>query len=398
MVKWIKNIGPGTLIAAAFIGPGTVTLCTIAGAGFGFSLLWAMVLSIIATIILQEMAARIGIITQKGLTAVIKQEITSPLLRRLALLLILSAVVIGNSAYEAGNISGASLGLNAIWGDTYSSYFPFVIGGTAFALLSIGSYKVLERSLIVLVLLMSISFILTAIITKPDLSALIKGMLIPTFPENGALVIIGLIGTTVVPYNLFLHASLIKEKWKRPQDLSLARKDLSISIILGGIVSMAIMVSAATIANTGINNVIELAKGLEPLYGSAAKYFLGIGLFAAGITSSITAPLAAAYVARNCFGWEDSLKDIKFKLVWIFILVVGVAFSSLNFKPIEIITFAQVANGMLLPIVALFLLWVVNKTTVLGIYRNSKIQNIISSIIIIITIVLGAKGILNALQ
>ena len=385
-IKWIKNIGPGTLIAAAFIGPGTVTLCTIAGAGFGFSLLWAMVLSIIATIILQEMAARIGIITQKGLTAVIKNEIPSPIIRKLALLLILSAVVVGNCAYEAGNISGASLGISAIMGDTYSSFFPFIIGGLAFSLLSIGSYKVLERSLIVLVLLMSISFILTAIITKPDLYLLLKGMLIPTFPDKSALIIIGLIGTTVVPYNLFLHASLVKEKWKNPQDLAFARKDLSISIILGGIVSMAIMVSAATIAHSGVSNVIELAKGLEPLYGKAAKYFLGVGLFAAGITSSITAPLAAAYVARNCFGWDESLKNIKFKLVWMFILIIGVIFSSLQFKPIEIITFAQIANGLLLPIVALFLLWVVNKTAVLGVYRNSLTQNIVSSIIIIITI------------
>ena len=397
MFKWTKNIGPGTLVAAAFIGPGTVTLCTISGAQFGFSLLWAMVLSIIATIVLQEMAARVGIITQKGLTAVIKEQIPSPWIKNLAMTLILGAVVIGNAAYEAGNISGASLGITALAGNSFANYYPTIIGVIAFVLLSFGNYKILERSLVGLVLLMSFSFIVTAIITKPDLSEMLRGMFIPSIPKNSTLVIIGIIGTTVVPYNLFLHASLVKEKWNKESDLSYARKDVIISIILGGIVSMAIMVSAATISGTGIQNVMDLAKGLAPLYGSAAKYFLGIGLFAAGITSAITAPLAAAYVARSCFGWENSLKDKKFKGVWISILVLGVLFSSLHFKPIQIITFAQVANGLLLPIVALFLLWIVNKTSVLGKYKNSNLQNVFSIIIILITIILGVKGIISAL-
>ena len=397
MFKWLKNNGPGTLIVAAFIGPGTVTLCVVSGAQFGFALLWALLLSIIATIVLQEMAARVGIITQKGLTAVIKNQIGSPILKNVAMGLIFGAIVIGNTAYEAGNISGASLGLTAILGDSSASYYPIIIGVIAFGLLSIGSYKLLEKSLIGLVLIMSVSFLITAIITQPDIVALLKGMFVPSFPEKSLLIIIGIVGTTVVPYNLFLHSSLVKEKWNKPSDLPTARKDLIISIILGGIVSMAIMVSAATIVGGGVKNVLDLAKGLEPLYGESAKYFLGIGLFAAGITSAITAPLAAAYVARSCFGLDVSLRDIKFKAIWASILILGVVFSSLSFKPITIITFAQIANGLLLPIVALFLLWVVNKSVVLGAYTNTKLQNIISVLIILITIVLGVKGILNAI-
>jgi Mn2+/Fe2+ NRAMP family transporter len=398
MFKWTKHIGPGTLVAAAFIGPGTVTLCTIAGVQFGFTLLWAMVLSIVATIILQEMAARVGILTQKGLATVIKEQISNPVLKKAALLLILGAVVIGNAAYEAGNITGSALGLGAIFGASLSSLYPFIIGAIAFALLSMGNYKVLERSLVTLVLLMSFSFLITAIITQPNILEMLQGMLIPNIPDNGALLVIGLIGTTVVPYNLFLHASLVKEKWNKPSDLALARKDVVISIVLGGIVSMAIMVSAAAISGGNVSNVLDLSKGLEPLYGSAAKYLLGIGLAAAGVTSAITAPLAAAYVARSCFGWDESLKHIKFKVVWMIILVLGVLFSSLQLKPMEIITFAQVANGLLLPIVALFLLWVVNKTSVLGEFKNSTMQNVFSIVIILITIVLGAKGIISALS
>ena len=154
MVKWFKNIGPGTLVAAAFIGPGTVTLCTLAGVQFGFTLLWAMVLSIIATVVLQEMAARVGIVTQKGLASVIKAQIPSPMVRKLAIVLILSAIVIGNAAYEAGNITGASLGVSAIFNGFLAGYYPFLIGLIAFVLLYIGNYKILERSLVVLVLIM----------------------------------------------------------------------------------------------------------------------------------------------------------------------------------------------------------------------------------------------------
>ncbi|OSY86973.1 manganese transporter [Tenacibaculum holothuriorum] len=400
--KWFKNIGPGTLVAAAFIGPGTVTLCTLAGVNFGMNLLWAMLLSIIATIVLQEMAARLGIISQKGLSEVIREEIKSPFFRQFITVLILSAIVIGNASYEAGNISGGILGLETVFGSWSISFGSFtvnvmslVIGIIAFALLYIGNYKFLERALVALVLLMSVSFLITAIVTKPNLLEVFKGMFIPKFPEKSLLTIIGLIGTTVVPYNLFLHASLVKEKWKTSDDLSLAKKDTIISIVLGGLVSMAIIISAAAINSSEINNAADLAKGLEPLYGSFSKYFLALGLFAAGITSAITAPLAAAYVAKGCLGWKDGLKSKRFRAVWIIILAIGVVFSSIGIKPIEIIKFAQVANGMLLPVVAGILLWIMNKKSVLGNYSNTKLQNFIGLFILTMSIFLGLKSILK---
>lgn len=400
MIKNIfKNIGPGTLVAAAFIGPGTVTLCTLAGVNFGFNLLWAMVLSIVATIVLQEMAARLGIISQKGLSEVIKSEIKNPILNKLMMLLILSAIVIGNASYEAGNISGGILGLETITGamniDLFGStlnMLSVVIGIIAFVLLYIGNYKFLERALVSLVLIMSVSFIVTAIMTKPNLLEVLKGAFVPTTPKGSLLTIIGLIGTTVVPYNLFLHASLVKEKWSDQKDLKAVRKDTIVSIVLGGLVSMAIIISAASISSLEISNASDLAKSLAPLYGDFAKYFLGIGLFAAGITSAITAPLAAAYVAKGCFGWKTDLKSKRFRGVWIFILVLGVVFSSLGIKPIEIIKFAQVANGILLPVIAGALLWVVNKKAVLGNFANSKLQNVLGILILATTIFLGLRG------
>ena len=394
-MNWIKDVGPGVLIAAAFIGPGTVTLCTIAGASYGYSLLWALLLSIIATIVLQEMALRIGLITNKGLAEVIRVSIKNKFINRFLILLILCSILIGNATYEAGNITGASLGIMAIIGSETLNYTPLLIGFIAFIILYIGNYKVLERSLIFLVITMSVSFMITAIMTKPDLFSLLDGLFMPKINSESLLVVLGLIGTTVVPYNLFLHSSLVKEKWNDISKLKTARIESFISIIIGGIVSMAIIITAASVSNDNVKSVMDLAKGLEPLYGKFAIYFLGIGLFASGITSSITAPLAAAYVAKSCFGWSGSLKSFNFRIVWFFVLLIGVIVSLLKLNPIEVIKFAQFSNSLLLPIVAILLFWLINNKTIFKNSYSYKLQNILVIVIILITIILGAKGIIS---
>ena len=212
-MKWIKNIGPGVLIAAAFIGPGTVTLCTIAGVSYGYSLIWALILSIFATIFLQELSLRIGLATKMNVAEVIRKSVKSVFLNRLLLILILSSILVGNAVYEAGNITGASLGISGIINYDAINNIPLFIGIIAFVILYQGNYKIIERSLIVLVLLMSLSFFLTAIITRPEINTLINGIFIPKVDEKSILIVLGLIGTTVVPYNIFLHSSLVTEKW-----------------------------------------------------------------------------------------------------------------------------------------------------------------------------------------
>ncbi|WP_223550405.1 Nramp family divalent metal transporter [Aestuariivivens sp. NBU2969] len=391
-----KNIGPGPLVAAAFIGPGTVTVCTLAGVGFGYALLWAMVISTIATIILQEMSARLGIVSQKGLAEILRLEIKNPVFKVLAIVLTLSAIVIGNAAYEAGNISGAVLGLETIFGiqrvdiNVFSfNVLSLLVGVIAFALLYIGNYKILERSLIFLVILMSLAFLCSAVLTKPNVIKVLQGAFIPNFPKGGLLTVIGLIGTTVVPYNLFLHASLVKEKWHRVDDLKYARKDTVIAVVLGGLVSMSVIVAAASMPSTEISSVSDLALGLEPLFGSFSKYVLAIGLFAAGITSAITAPLAAAYVATGCLGWDANMRSKKFRFVWMLVLVLGVCFSSLNIKAITIIKFAQIANGMLLPIIVAVLLWMMNKAHILGAHKNNIRQNVLGFVILVLSMLLS---------
>ncbi len=230
-MKLKKLFGPSTLVAAAFIGPGTVTLCTLAGSVSGYNLLWALVFSILTTIVLQEMAARLGLITQSGLGEVIRRH-QPPSVSKMALTaIIFSAIVIGNAAYEAGNISGAVLGLDLLVSGFRA--WPVVLGGIAGVLLYIGSYRWIERFLIGLVLLMSLCFLLTVFLVQPNLTALLRGLIPSSFSPQELWLVLGLIGTTVVPYNLFLHAATVKEKWNDPTDLPWLRKENRVAVGLG---------------------------------------------------------------------------------------------------------------------------------------------------------------------
>ncbi len=393
-------MGPGTLVMAAFIGPGTVTVCTLAGVNFGYNLIWALILSIIATILLQEMSARIGLIHQKGLPEIIRQEFKHSWIKVPSLIFIILAIVMGNAAYEAGNISGATLGLGVFEKlPLFSSFspYPLIVGFLAWCLLMSGSYRKVETFMVFIVLIMSIVFLLTAIMSSPQLDLLIAG-LVPRINSNNVITIGALIGTTVVPYNLFLHAALVTKKWTGSKDLKYVQIDTVISVCLGGLVSIAILITGSLGSAEKIDSVLDLAKSLEPLLGKAAPYFLGIGLFAAGITSSITAPLAGALVICGCFGWNNALNSNPMRWTFSLIILLGVIFASLGIKPVELITIAQLTNGILLPVLSTFILWVVNNRKLMNKYKNGVVLNILGFGIWIITWVLGIKSIMSVLE
>lgn len=399
----IREIGPAALVTAAFIGPGTLTTCTLAGSSWGYALLWGLLFSVVATIILQEMASRLGIIGQKSLGEAITLSFRRPFLRFASILLVIIAIGIGNAAYETGNIMGAVMGLESVTGISVFNagnhsirIWPSITGLMAFLLLYSGSYKSIERILITLVIIMSITFIATAIMVKPSITGILKGIFVPSLPSGSILMLISLIGTTVVPYNLFLHASAAKEKWNSKADLSKSRADSIIAIGIGGLISSAIVItSSAAFFGSGneINGVGELGVQLEPLLGPAAKYFMATGIFAAGVSSAVTAPLAAAYAITGVLQWKSHLAGWQFRLIWISVLLTGVIFATFGLKPVKVILMAQFANGLLLPILAMFLLKVMNNKEILGSSVNSLRNNIFGLLIILITFLLGVKSI-----
>lgn len=388
-----KNIGPGALVAAGFVGPGTVTTCTVSGASYGYTMLWCLLFATVATIIFQEMASRIGIATQEGLGENIRDRISNPALKWIAIVIVIIAIFIGNTAYETGNITGGILGIQAV---VNAPMIPIVIvlGVLAFAAMWVGSYKLVEKILTGIVIFMGLVFLITAFASPVDWGAVVAGLFTPSLPEGqagakGILTAVGLIGTTIVPYNLFLHASGASERFKDPEQIADARFDCVLSIGLGGIISMAILVCAAAnmhAAGITVTNGKDMAVALQPLLGNWATVLIGIGLLAAGFSSAITAPLSAAYAVNGVLGWGKTLKDLKFKIVWIIVLVAGCLMAVLLGKsPTELILVAQAANAILLPIMAFFVMYVANGKG-LGKWRNHAFSNICGVIFICITL------------
>lgn len=393
------TIGPGALVAAAFIGPGTVTACTLAGANFGYALLWALAFATVATIILQDMAARLGAGARLGLGEALLEISDLAWVKCLVAALVFTALAIGNSAYEAGNLTGSAIGFQSILGNTNLDrrWFVFALAIVAAGILLIGKYKMLERILIILVLLMSAAFVVSAILVGPELSAVFSGF-VPSLPAGSVLTAVALIGTTIVPYNLFLHAAACRQRWDSGAGIAEARTDTVMSVGLGGLVSILIVATAAaSLFGTGIEvlNAGDMAVSIEPLFGSAARVMLGIGLLAAGLTSAITAPMATAYVLGEIMQKPAVSNTRFFKVTALSIIFLGSLIAMLNIKPVSLIVIAQVANGLLLPIIATLLLLIMNREKLLGEYANGLWSNIAGTAIVLLTLGLGIRAILR---
>ena len=401
--KRLKQVGPGAVVAAAFIGPGTVTTCTVSGASYGYTLLWALLFSTISVIILQSMASKLGIVKQVGLGEALREKYTGKGARILLAILVIGAVFIGNVAYETGNISGGILGLQAIMPDTSKIMWAIIVFAIAAGLLLSGKYEVVEKVLTALVVLMGILFLITAIAVKPNWGEVLKGLFVPRVPQmNRAwFYVTGLIGTTVVPYNIYLHASSSAKKWghegDKDESLKTSLTDSILSIGLGGIISMCIVITAAVCydgsGTAAIANGKAMAEQLKPILGSWATAAFGIGLFAAGMSSAITAPLAAAFASSGILGWGEDMKKKRFIAIWAVVLLFGlVAVCTLGASPTEIILFAQAANAFLLPITAILLMIVCNDKKYMDGHNNGIVINILGVIVLALTLLIAFKN------
>ncbi len=401
-MAWFKRFGPGLLVTAAFIGPGTVTTCTIAGAGFGHSLLWVVLFATVATIVLQEMSARLGIVARMGLGESLRASFVHPTHRWIVSLLVIGAIAFGNAAFQWGNITGTAMGLEVLTGISRPTW-SIIVGVAAALLLSTGTYASLEKVLIALVVVMSVVFILTAAMVRPDLGEMVRGLMSPQLPQGSLTTAIALIGTTVVPYNLFLHASSVREKWPASmpteQALGESRVDTAVSISLGGLLTLAIVITAAAFFQQGatIDNAAGMAQQLEPLLGRAAKWCFAIGLMASGFTSALTAPLAASYATAGVLGWPIDLRSQKFRAVWLVVVLLGTHAAAIGEKPVSAILFAQAANGFILPVIAVFLLMVMNRRALLGDHVNGVAANVLGVIVVAVATVLGGYKIVEVL-
>ena len=242
------RIGPGLLITAAFIGPGTVVTASKAGAERGCGLLWTILFACLGTVILQSLAARIGIVREQGLGESIRDTLADSRLLRPAVVLVIAAIGVGNAAYQTGNLTGAATGIHACAGGGPEIWLAVIVVCTC-AIILVGRYRFLHSALIVLVALLSVSFLCTAWLSLPSVSRIIEGLMVPKFNTNDATLVLALVGTTIVPYNLFLHASGAASTWKgEPTSESIVQSDwdTTLSVCLGGLVTASILITAST--------------------------------------------------------------------------------------------------------------------------------------------------------
>ncbi len=242
----MKAVGPGILVVGSFIGPGTITSATRAGAGYGYALLWTIIFSVIAVVVMQEMAARLGIVTQNGLAEELVKELEGrKFLKYFMVTLVAAAISLGGVAYMSGDLTGTAIGISAITGIPSKIVAPLWGLGVLLLVSRGNAVKSLEKLLTVCVSIMAVVFVVTMIIVKPDLGELMRGA-IPTVPEGAIMTCVSMIGTTVVPYNMFIHATSARKTWKDPDMLPLSKFDIKVSMIIGGIITGSGLITAGT--------------------------------------------------------------------------------------------------------------------------------------------------------
>ncbi len=386
MKKHLFNVLLWSVVAAAFVGPGTVTTAAAAGAQFQTALLWALTFSVVACVVLQEAVARLNAVTQLSLGEVLVKKYP----HHLWIAYVAGGMVVfGCIAYQAGNILGAVKGVSLV------SYLPpktvtLLIISLCFVMLWSSSHATIARILGIFVGGMGILFIAVAWYTPHNLTEITQGAFIPSLPESSTTLAVGLVGTTIVPYNLFLASGLAQG-----QSIKEMRISLGISILLGGIVSAAVLLAGTLL--TEAFSFEALGEVIMQRLGQWGFAFFGIGLFAAGFTSSVTAPLASALTASSLAA--PHFKKRIYRLTWVAVLLIGGIFGMLDIKPIPAIILAQAINGLLLPFITVFVFLAVNDSTLLPPeHRNPFISNLLMLVVLGVTTFLGFNHLLLAFE
>ncbi len=394
-MKRLLNVLFWSVIAAAFIGPGTVTTAARAGSDFRFALAWALLFSVVACLVLQEASGRITVLTGRELGVAIRKRFADSRWATTVPVLAAAGIILGCAAYEAGNLLGGVAGMRLVV-DASPAVLTLIAGTAAALLLATGRTSWIARILGGLVAVMGVAFLVTAIRLGPNLGELLRGLLVPSMPGGSTVLVLGLVGTTVVPYNLFLGSALARDS-----QLSTMRWGLAVAVIGGGVISLGVLVVGSALG--GGLEYARLAAVLGERLGGGAETSLAVGLFAAGFTSAITAPLAAALTARSLLGevddprWVES--SLRYLAVWIGVLVTGMAFGIAEVKPIPVIILAQAFNGLILPLVAVFLWMAMNDRELLGEAGiNSRLQNLVLGAVVVVCVILGLRGLWAAIS
>ena len=391
-LAFLAVLGPGFITANVDNDPGGILTYSQAGAKYGYALLWTLIPTTIALIVVQEMAARMGVATGKGLSDLIREEFG--LRVTFFTMVVLSIADLGNIAAEFAGIA-SGMGIFGV-----SKYLSVPIGAALVWVVVVrGSYKPVERILIVLSLIY-LAYPVSAFLARPDWQEALAQTVVPQFSgESGYLVmLIGLIGTTITPWMQFYLQASVVEKGITQKQFSLSRWDVIVGCVVTDVVAFFIVVACATTlfrSHQVIGDAAEAAVALRPFAGRFASLLFGIGLVNASLLSAAILPLATAYNVCEGLGFESGV-DRGFSdapvFYWLYtgLIVAGAGFVLIPGLPLlKVILLSQVANGVLIPFVLLFMLALVNRGKLMGEMKNGWVANAVayttSAVMIVLT-------------
>ena len=396
LALFMAVVGPGLITSNVDNDAGGIAVYTTAGAQFGYALLWSLIPMTIALYVSEEMCARMGVVTGKGLSDLIREEFGFR--STFFVMLAAFAVDLSNTVAEFAGVA-ASMQIFGI-----SKYVAVPIAAIAVWLLVVrGSYRQVEKIFLAACALY-LSYVISALLAKPDWIAAAKATVIPSVHMNAAylLMLIGLVGTTIAPWQFFYLQAGFVEKRVGPRQYKHARMDvLAGSISCMAIVFFIIVACAATLNLHGMTNITDAgqaAVALVPLAGKWAAYLFAFGLLNASLFAASILPLSTAHVICEGLGFEAGLdKKLKdaptFYGLYTLLIVAGAGIILIPKAPLlKILVLSQVANGIWLPIVLIFILLLINRRDLMGEHTNTLTFNIIawasSVVMIILTLVL----------
>jgi Mn2+/Fe2+ NRAMP family transporter len=393
VVIFLGIVGPGIITGSVDNDAGGITTYSVAGATYGYRLLWTLVPSFIALLAVQEMNARMGVVTGKGLADLIRENFGVRVTFYIFIFLLVADI--GNTATEFAGVAGSMM----VLGVSKDISVPLAAAGV-WILVVKGNYKISEK-IFLLFSVFLLSYVVSAILAKPDWPTIGKAMISPSieWDRNTVAMVLGLVGTTVAPWMQFYMQSSVIEKGIKVGDYKYTLWDVVLGCIATVVVAFFIIVScAATLHVNGIqiSEAKDAALALKPLAGFLASEVFAFGLFIASVFSAAILPLATAFYVCEAFGFEAGInKKIteapQFYALFGFIMSVAVLIILIPGAPLIAITlWSQVLNAMMLPIVLYSMIRMVNNRKIMGDRVNNKFQNAVGWSSTVILIILTA--------
>lgn len=403
MGAWLRYRWSRLALFLAIMGPGIITgnvdndangiaTYSVAGAQYGYGLLWTLLFSTLALALVQEMVARMGAITGKGLADLIRERFRVRLT-----VLVMSILVLANWANTVGDFAGVA-GAMEIFG--VSRYLAVPLAAVTVWLLVVrGSYRVVERVFLGATLIY-VTYIVSAVLADPPWGQVLRASVTPRFQFDAPYLalVIGLIGTTVAPWMQFYQQAAVVDKGIAEKDYVYARLDTYLGVIsLNAVAFFIVVACGATLFVHGvrIQDAKDAAVALAPLAGRYAATLFAVGLLNAAVFSVAIIPLSTAYTVCEAFGWEAGLdRTIREAPIFVGLFTGMIVLSALvillpGIPLIPVMLFSQVLNGMLLPFVLIFIVLLINDRQIMGEYRNSRVLNVVSGLIIVLIVILA---------